>query len=81
MIIEWTAGLGKLFHDADLLMVLISDGNLSVEHIHDACLTRLLIYEVQYVQDTKLVKLTYRPVFVSFRKIVIPSGDNLRSKK
>ena len=55
-------------------MVLISDGNLSVER--DARVTRLLIHEVRYAQGTKLVKLTYRSVFASFQKIGIPSGDN-----
>ena len=81
LIIELTTDSRKSFHEANLLMMLISDGNLSVEEIRDARAARLLIHEVRYVQGTKLVKSTYRPAFVSFRKIVIPSGDNSRSKK
>ena len=76
LIIELTADLGKLFHEANLSMVLNSDGNLSLKQIRDARVTRFLIHEVRYVQDTKLVKLTYRLVFVSFRETVILSGDN-----
>ena len=68
----------KLLYEANLLIVLISDGNLSVEQIRDARVTRLLIHEVRYVQSAKFVKLTYRPVFVFSRKTVIPSGDNSR---
>ena len=62
-------------------MVLLSDGNLSLEQIRDARVTMLLIHEVRYVQGAKLVKLTYRLVFVSFQRTVIPAGDNSRSKK
>ena len=65
LIIELTPDLGKSFHKANILIVVILDGNLSVESIHDALVTRLLIHEARYVQSTKLVKLTYRPVFVS----------------
>ena len=56
LIIELTTDLGKPFHDANILMVLISYGNLSIEHIRDALAARFLIYEI-YVQGTKLVKL------------------------
>lgn len=62
-------------------MVLISDGNLSPEQIRHARVTRLLIHEVRYVQGIKLGKLTYRLVFLFFRKTVIPSRDNSKSKK
>ena len=68
----------KLLYEANVLIMLNSDGNLSVEHIRDARVTRLLIHEVQYVQGAKFVKLTYRPVFVFFWKTVIPLGDNSR---
>lgn len=67
LIIELKADLVKSFHKANLLMVLISDNNLSIEHIQDAsCVTRFLIHEVQYNRDTKLMELTYGqclPVF------------------
>ena len=81
LVIELSTDLGKSFHKANILMVLISESNSSVEHIWDACVTRLLIHEVRYVPDTKLVKLTYEPVFESFREIVIPSGDDSMSAK
>ena len=68
LIIELKTDLVELIHDENLLMELISDSNLSVEHIQDAHVTRLPM------------KLTIRPVFVSFQKCVIPSGDNSRSK-
>ena len=54
-------------------MKLISDRNLSVDQIRKARATRFLIHEIRYVQGTKLLKLTYRPVFASFQKIVTPS--------
>ena len=66
--------------DDNLSVEQMADDNLSVEQMGEARTTRLLIHEVRYVQGTKLVKLTYRPVFVSFRKIAIPSGENSRSK-
>ena len=53
LIIELTTDLGKSFHEANLLMMFISHGNLSVEQI-----TRLLIHEVRHDQGTKPVKLT-----------------------
>ena len=81
LIIKLTTDLVKSFHEANFLIVLISDGNLSVEHIRDARVTRLLVHEVQYAQDTKLVKLTYRPVFVSFQKLEFPSGDDSSSEE
>ena len=81
LVIELSTDLGKSFHKANILMVLISESNSSVEHIWDACVARLLIHEVRYVPDTKLVKLTYGPVFESFREIVIPSGDDSMSAK
>ena len=62
LIIELTTDFGKSFHNANILMLVISDGNLSVEPIHDAHVTRL---EARYVQGKKLVKSTYRPVSVS----------------
>ena len=62
-------------------MKLISDRNLSVDQIRKARATRFLIHEIQYVQGTKLHKLTYRPVFVSFQKIVTPFDYNSRPKK
>ena len=56
LIIELKTDLEKSFHEANLLMVLILDGSLSVEHIQDARVARLLIHEIQYIQGTKLVK-------------------------
>lgn len=53
LIIELTTDLGKPFHEANILMVLISDDNLSVEQMRDARVTRLLIHKVRYVQGTK----------------------------
>ena len=66
LIFELTTDFGKSFHMTNLLMVLISDNNLSIEHIGDARVPRLLIHEVRYVQGTKLAQITYRPVFVCF---------------
>ena len=80
MVIGLSTDLGKSFHKANISMVLISESNLSVEHIWDAHVTRPLNHEV-YVQGTKLVKLIYRPVFVSFWKIVIASSYNWRPKE
>lgn len=68
LIIELTTYLGKSFHKANLLIVLILEDNLSVEHIRDAQVTMLVIHKVGYAQGAKLVKLTCRPVFVSFQK-------------
>ena len=81
LIIELTTDLGKSFPQANLLMMLISDRNFSVDQIREVRVTRLLIHGVRYVRDTRLVKLTYRPVIVYFRKTVIPSDDNSRCKK
>ena len=81
LIIELANDLGKSFHEANLLMMLISDGNFSIDQIREVRVTRLLIHDVRYVRDTRLVKLTSRPVIVYFRKTVIPSGDNSRCKK
>ena len=58
LIIELTTDLGKSFHEANLLMMFISHGNLSVEQIREARVTRLLIHEVRHDQGTKPVKLT-----------------------
>ena len=66
LITELTTDSGKSFHEVNFLMMLISNSNLSVEKIREARATRLLIYEIRYVQGTKFVKLTYRLVFVSF---------------
>ena len=75
LIIELTTDLGKSFHETNFLMF-ISHSNLSVEQIQEARVTGLLIHAVWYVQCTKLVKLTYRPVFMSFRKFIIPWGTS-----
>ena len=48
-----TTDLGKLFHEANLLMALISEDTLSVERIRDARITRFLIHKVRYVQGAK----------------------------
>ena len=48
-----------------------SDRSLSVEHIWDARVIMLLTHGVRYVQGTKFMKSSYRPLFVSFLKIVI----------
>ena len=58
LIIELTTDLGKSFHEANFLMVIISDDNLLGAQMSDARVTRLLIHEIRYVQGTKLVKLT-----------------------
>ena len=81
LIIELTTDLGKSFPEANLLMMLISDRNFSVDQIREVRVTRLLIHGVRYVRDKRLVKLTYRPVIVYFRKTVIPSDYNSRCKK
>ena len=51
----WT-DLWKPFHEANILMVLILYGNLSIEDIRDTPAERFLIHEI-YGQGTKLVKL------------------------
>ena len=66
LIIELTTDLGKPFHEANLLLMFISDGNLSVKQTRHARVTRPLVHGGQYVQGTKLVKLRYRGVFVFF---------------
>ena len=58
LIIELTTDLGKSFHEANFLMVLISDDNFLGTQMRDARVTRLLIHEIRYVQGTKRVKLT-----------------------
>ena len=58
LIIELTTDLGKSFHEVNFLMVLISDDNILGAQMRDARVTRLLIYEIRYVQGTKRVKLT-----------------------
>ena len=65
LIIELATDLGKSFHEANLLIVLISDSKLFVQ-IWNPCVARLKIHEVQYVQGTKLVTSIPRLVFVSF---------------
>ena len=47
-----TIDFGKLFHEANLLMILISDCNLFGEHILEARVTRLLIQEIRCDQGT-----------------------------
>ena len=49
----------------------VSDCSLSDEHIWDARVTMLLTHGVRYVQGIKFMKSSYRPLFVSFLKIVI----------
>ena len=66
LIIELATDLGKSSHEANLLIVLISDSKLFVEQIWNPCVARLKIHEVQYVQGTKLVTSIPRLVFVSF---------------
>ena len=66
----------KIIPRSKLLMMSTSDENLFVEQMRETRATNLLIHEVQYVQGTKPMKLTYKPVFVSFQKVVIRSGDN-----
>ena len=39
------------------------------------------MHEILYDQRTKLLKFTYKPIFVSFRNIDIPSDDISRSRK
>ena len=46
LIIELTTDLGKSFHEANLLMMLISDDNLFGAQIRDARVTRVLIHDV-----------------------------------
>ena len=58
LIIELTTDLGKSFHEANFLMVLISHDNLLGAQMRDARVTKLLIHKIRYVQGTKLVKLT-----------------------
>ena len=62
--IEMKTDLGKSFHEANFLMVLISDDNLLGAQMRDARVTRLLIHKIRYVQGTKLVKLTKSSVTV-----------------
>ena len=45
LIIELTTDLGKSFHEANLLMMLISDDNLFGAQIRDARVTRVLIHD------------------------------------
>ena len=66
LIIELITDLGKPFHEVNLLMMLISGGNLSVKQTRDARVRRPLVHGGRYVHGTKLVKLTYRGVFVFF---------------
>ena len=47
LIIELTTDLGKSFHKAYLLMMLISEDNLFGAQIRDAQVTRVLIHDVQ----------------------------------
>ena len=47
LIIELTTDLGKIFHEASLLMMLISDDNLFGAEIRDVRVTRVLIHDVQ----------------------------------
>ena len=47
LIIELTTDLGNSFHEANLLMMLISDDNLFVTQIRDARVTRVLMHDVQ----------------------------------
>ena len=72
LIIELTTYLGKSFHKANLLIVLILEDNLSVEHIRDARVTKPLTNEVQCGLCREFVNSTYRPVSSPFKKIVIP---------
>ena len=59
-ITEFATDLGNSLHEANLLMVLISDSNLFVEQIQDACEASNPLS--LYVQDTKLVKSIHRMV-------------------
>lgn len=54
LIIELTTYLGKSFHKANLLIVLILEDDLSVEHIRDAQVTMLVIHKVRYAQGESL---------------------------
>ena len=45
LVVELATDLEKSFQEAHLSMVLISDGNLFVEHMQDAHVARLLIHE------------------------------------
>ena len=47
LIIELTTDLGKIFHEASLLMMLISDDNLFGAEIRDVRVTRVLIHDVR----------------------------------
>ena len=47
LIIELTGDLGKSFHEANLLMMLVSDDNLFGAQIRDARVTRVLIHDVR----------------------------------
>ena len=46
LIIELTTDLGKSFHEANVLMLLIPDGNIFGAQICDARVTRILIHDV-----------------------------------
>ena len=47
LIIELTTDLGKIFHEASLSMMLISDDNLFGAEIRDVRVTRVLIHDVR----------------------------------
>ena len=47
LIIELTTELGQSFHEANLLMILISDDHLFGAQKRDARVTRVLIYDVR----------------------------------
>ena len=55
--IELTTDLGKSFHEANFLMVLISDDNLLGAQMRDARVTRLLIHEIRYDIGTMYSKV------------------------
>ena len=47
LIIELTTDLGQSFHEANILMILISDDNLFSAQKRDARVTRVLIRDVR----------------------------------
>ena len=73
-IIEFATDLGNSLHEANLLIVLISDSNLFVEQIQDACEAsfKSIKFDMSKIQN---LWSQYTEWFV------ILSGDNSRSKK